>query len=185
MVSDGEQGKNRIPDLAALFRIDAGVRRRRLRFALRVAASSRRLAAIPGLAIAVAIGVTLALGLVAWWVWSTTKPAPVATSIPAPLAAPRLSIVVLPFANLNDPGPIFCRRTLTSGDRAIADLDSFVISRNTAFTIGTGRSMRQIGRELGVRMFRRSVQRSGAQVGSVQLITPGFFVGRAARRQHG
>jgi hypothetical protein len=104
MVSDGEQGKNRIPDPAALFTIDAGVRRRRLHFALRVAASSRRLAVIPGLAIAAAIGVALVLGLGAWWVWSTTKPGPVGTSVPAPLVAPRLSIVVLPFANLsNDP----------------------------------------------------------------------------------
>jgi DNA-binding winged helix-turn-helix (wHTH) protein len=144
MVSDGEQGKNRIPDPAALFTIDAGVRRRRLRFALRVAASSRGLAVIPGLAIAAAIGVALVLGLGAWWVWSTTRPAPVATSIPAPLVAPRLSIVVLPFANLsNDPGQQYFADGIA--DELTTELsqipDSFVISRNTAFT-GTGRSTR-------------------------------------------
>jgi class 3 adenylate cyclase len=42
-----------------------------------------------------------------WWFWSTTKPSPTpavaaATSIAAPLVAPRLSIVVLPFANLSN-----------------------------------------------------------------------------------
>jgi adenylate cyclase len=169
MVSDGEQGKNRIPDPAALFRIDPGVRRRRLRFALRVAASSRRLAAIPGLAIAVAIGVTLALGLVAWWVWSTTKPAPVATSIPAPLAAPRLSIVVLPFANFSDdPGQQYFADGIT--EDLTTDLSriqhSFVISRNTAFTYRNKPvDTKQIGRELGVRyVLEGSVRRSGNQV---------------------
>jgi TolB-like protein/DNA-binding winged helix-turn-helix (wHTH) protein/tetratricopeptide (TPR) repeat protein len=169
MVSDGEQGKNRIPDPAALFTIDAGVQRRRLRFAFRVAASSRRLAAIPGLAIAAAIGVALVLGLGAWWVWSTTRPAPVATSIPAPLVAPRLSIVVLPFANLsNDPGQQYFADGIA--DELTTELsqipDSFVISRNTAFTYRNRQvDTRQIGRELGVRyVLEGSVQRSGTQV---------------------
>jgi TolB-like protein/Flp pilus assembly protein TadD len=168
-VSDGEQGKNRIPDPAALFTIDAGVRRRRLRFALRVAASSRSLAVIPGLAIAAAIGVALVLGLGAWWVWSTTRPAPVATSIPAPLVAPRLSIVVLPFANLsNDPGQQYFADGIA--DELTTELsqipDSFVISRNTAFTYRNRQvDTRQIGRELGVRyVLEGSVQRSGTQV---------------------
>jgi hypothetical protein len=50
-----------------------------LRFALHVAASLRRLATMPALAIAAAIGVTFLLGLSAWWVWST-KLVPVTTS---------------------------------------------------------------------------------------------------------
>jgi adenylate cyclase len=169
MVSDGEQGKNRIPDPAALFTIDAGVRRRRLRFALRVAASSRGLAVIPGLAIAAAIGVALVLGLGAWWVWSTTRHAPVATSIPAPLVAPRLSIVVLPFANLsNDPDQQYFADGIT--DDLTIDLSriahSFVISRNTAFTYRNKPiETKQIGRDLGVRyVLEGSVRRSGNQV---------------------
>ncbi|HMD64344.1 MAG TPA: winged helix-turn-helix domain-containing tetratricopeptide repeat protein [Stellaceae bacterium] len=169
MVSDGEQGKNRIPDPAALFTIDAGLRRRRLGFALHVAASLRRLARIPALATVVPIGVTLVLGLGAWWLWSTTKPGPVATSIPAPLVSPRLSIVVLPFTNLsNNPGQQYFADGMA--DDLTTELsqipDSFVISRNTAFTYrNKPADTKQIGRELGVRyVLEGSVQRSGSQV---------------------
>ena len=51
----------------------------------------------------------LVIAVVAWWVWSATRSPPssavaVASSVAQPLVAPRLSIVVLPFANLsNDP----------------------------------------------------------------------------------
>ena len=64
-------------------------------------------------AIAATAVALLFVAVSAWWLWpaprsSLTLPAAVAvtaTSIPQPLAAPRLSIVVLPFANLsNDPG---------------------------------------------------------------------------------
>ncbi len=168
MITDGH-GEDRAPDSSAPFTIDAGVRRRRLGLALRVAASSHRLAMIPGLAIAAAIGVTLVLGLGAWWVWSTTRPAPVATSILAPLVATRLSIVVLPFANLSDdPGQQYFADGIA--DELTTELsqipDSFVISRNTAFTYRNRQvDTRQIGRELGVRyVLEGSVQRSGTQV---------------------
>jgi adenylate cyclase len=99
-----------------------------------------------------------------------------ATPLPQPIVAPRLSIVVLPFAHLsNDPEQQYfadgITEDLTSDLSRIAG--SFVISRNTAFTyrnkpVGT----KQIGRELGVRyVLEGSVRRSGNQVRiSVQLI---------------
>jgi adenylate cyclase len=69
-----------------------------------------------------------------------------------PLAAPRLSIVVLPFANLsNDPEQQYfadgITEDLTTDLSRIAGM--FVISRNTAFTYqGKRVDTKQIGREL-------------------------------------
>jgi len=89
---------------------------------------------------------------------------------------PQLSIAVLPFANLsNDPEQEYfadgITEDLTTDLSRIAD--SFVISRNTAFTY-KGRSIhvRQIGCELGVRyVLEGSVRRTGDEVRvSVQLI---------------
>jgi TolB-like protein/Flp pilus assembly protein TadD len=103
-------------------------------------------------------------------------PAVAATrSIAQPLVAPRMSIVVLPFANLsNDPEQYFAdgiTEDLTTDLSRIRH--SFVISRNTAFTyrnkpVGT----KQIGRELGVRyVLEGSVRRSSNKVRvSAQLI---------------
>ena len=92
-----------------------------------------------------------------------------ATSISQPLVAPRLSIVVLPFANLsNDPEQQYfadgITEDLTTDLSRIADM--FVISRNTAFTYRDKPvDTKQIGRELGVRyVLEGSVQRSGNQV---------------------
>src|ERR1700737_3350545 len=90
--------------------------------------------------------------------------------------APRLSIVVLPFVNLNDD-----REQQYFADGITEDLttdlsrlaDMFVISCNTAFTYRNKRvDTRQIGRELGVRyVLEGSVRRSGNHVRiSVQLI---------------
>src|SRR5215469_9027246 len=83
--------------------------------------------------------------------------------------APRLSIVVLPFANLNkDPDqqyfPDGITEDLTTDLSRIANM--FVISRNTAFTYrGKRVDSKQIGRELGVRyVLEGSVQRSGNRV---------------------
>jgi TolB-like protein/Tfp pilus assembly protein PilF len=83
--------------------------------------------------------------------------------------APRLSIVVLPFTNLSDD-----REQQYFADGVTADLtndlsqiaDSFVISRNTAFTYKDKPvNAKQIGRELGVRyVLEGGVQRSGKQV---------------------
>ena len=64
---------------------------------------------VTGIAIGLAAIVALVIAAGAWWLWPATKSSPppavaAATSIAQPLTAPRLSIVVLPFANLgNDP----------------------------------------------------------------------------------
>jgi adenylate cyclase len=89
---------------------------------------------------------------------------------------PRLSIVVLPFANLsNDPDQEYFADGIT--DDLTTDLSpisgSFVIARNTAFTYkGKRTDAKRIGRELGVRyVLEGSVRRMGEQVRvNVQLI---------------
>jgi adenylate cyclase len=89
---------------------------------------------------------------------------------------PRLSIVVLPFANLsNDPEQEYFADGIT--DDLTTDLSrisgSFVIARNTAFTYkGKPVDVKLVGRELGVRyVLEGSVRRSGDQVRvNVQLI---------------
>jgi TolB-like protein/class 3 adenylate cyclase len=93
--------------------------------------------------------------------------------------APRLSIVVLPFSNLSgDPSQEYfadgITEDLTSDLSQIAG--SFVISRNTAFTLkGKAVDARQIGRELGVRyVLEGSVRRMGGTVRvNAQLIDAG------------
>jgi TolB-like protein/DNA-binding winged helix-turn-helix (wHTH) protein len=90
--------------------------------------------------------------------------------------APRLSIVVLPFANLSDD-----REQQYFADGITEDLTTdlsrlshmLVISRNTAFTYRTKPvDTKQIGHELGIRyVLEGSVQRSGNEVRvSAQLI---------------
>jgi len=86
-----------------------------------------------------------------------------------PIAAPRLSIVVLPFANLSDD-----REQQYFADGITEDLTtdlsriahSFVISCNTALTYRNKRvDTKQIGRELCVRyVLEGSVRRSGNRV---------------------
>src|SRR6202043_579808 len=85
------------------------------------------------------------------------------------VAAPRLSIVVLPFANLsNDPDQQYFADGIT--EDLTTDLSRLagmlVISRNTAFTYQDKRvDTKQIGRELGVRyVLEGSVRRSGSRV---------------------
>jgi adenylate cyclase len=100
---------------------------------------------------------------------SPTASASSATSSPPPAAAPRLSIVVLPFTNLSDD-----REQQYFADGITEDLTTdlsrlagmFVISRNTAFTYRNKPvDTKQIGRELGVRyVLEGSVRRSGHQV---------------------
>ena len=86
-----------------------------------------------------------------------------------PPVAPRLSIVVLPFANLsNDPEQQYFADGIT--EDVTTDLSripqSFVISCSTAFTYRDKPiDTKQIGRELGVRyVLEGSVRRSGNQV---------------------
>jgi TolB-like protein len=91
-------------------------------------------------------------------------------------APPRLSIVVLPFANLSGyPDQEYFADGVT--DDLTTDLSrisgSFVIARSTAFTFKSRPvDVKQIGRELGVRyVLEGSVQRAGDQVRmNVQLI---------------
>ena len=99
-----------------------------------------------------------------------------AISIQLPPMAPRLSIVVLPFANLSDDKDQQYFADGITEDLA-TDLsripDMLVISRNTAFTYrGKTVDTRQIGRELGVRyVLEGSVRRLKSQVRiNVQLI---------------
>jgi TolB-like protein len=155
------------------------------------ARSSRRGRAIIGTFATAA----LVIACIAWWVWPATapssgagKPVAEATGASTPMltapgaasiahsAAPRLSIVVLPFANLNnDPEQQYFADSLT--DDLTTDLsrlaEMFVISRNTAFTYkNKSINARQIGRELGVRyVLEGSVRRSNNAVQvNVQLI---------------
>jgi TolB-like protein/Flp pilus assembly protein TadD len=118
----------------------------------------------------------LILGRGAWFL-PTMKPAAVATSIPAPLVVPRLSIVVLPFDNLSgDPDQQYFADGVV--DDLTTDLsrisDMFVIARNTAFTYRNKPiDAKQIARDLGVRyVLEGSVQRSGNHVRvNAQLIS--------------
>ena len=122
-----------------------------------------------GMAAALAIGVAAT-----WWGWPRGAPPPTAQASPAvphpgltePRSAPRLSIVVLPFANLSgDPE----RQHIADGitEDLTTDLSRLpgmlVISRNSAFTYRDKHvDTRQIGRELGVRyVLEGSVQRLG------------------------
>ena len=84
-------------------------------------------------------------------------------------SVPRLSIVVLPFANLNnDPEQQYFADAITEDlTTDLSGIDgTFVISRNTAFTYqGRRIETRQIGRELGVRyVLEGSVRRSGDHI---------------------
>jgi TolB-like protein/Tfp pilus assembly protein PilF len=101
---------------------------------------------------------------------------PAQAAVPEKSAPPRLSIVVLPFANLGgDPEQEYFVDGVT--ESLTTDLSrvsgSFVIGRNTAFTYkGKHVDLKQIGRELNVRyVLEGSVQRSGNRLRvNVQLI---------------
>jgi adenylate cyclase len=120
-----------------------------------------------------------------WWLWSSPK-APMASATAPPLGkvaalaepstAPRLSIVVLPLANLsNDADQEYLADSIT--EDLTNDLsripDSFVIARTTAFTYkGKPVDVKQIGRDLGVHyVLEGSVRRLDDRVQvNVQLI---------------
>ncbi len=103
-------------------------------------------------------------------------PSPEAAVFASARAPPRLSIVVLPFANMSgDPEQDYfvdgVTESLTTGLTRIDG--SFVIGRNTAFTFrGKAVDLKQIGRELNVRyVLEGSVQRTNQRMRvSVQLI---------------
>jgi TolB-like protein/class 3 adenylate cyclase len=107
---------------------------------------------------------------------SARSAAPLQVSVPDKASPPRLSIVVLPFANLSgDPEREYfvdgVTESLTTDLSRISG--SFVIGRNTAFSYkGKYVDLKQIGRELNVRyVLEGSVQRSGNRMRvNVQLI---------------
>jgi len=123
---------------------------------------------------AAAVTAVVAVAGGAWWFWPAAKPssgpAVAATaSITQPLVAPRLSIVVLPFANLsNDPDQQYFADGIT--DDLTTDLSRIagmlVISRNTGFTYRNKPiDTKEIGHELGVRyVLEGSVQRSADKI---------------------
>jgi TolB-like protein len=87
------------------------------------------------------------------------------TATPDPFSRPRLSLVVLPFANISDdPGQDYFADGVT--ESLTTDLSrisgAFVIGRHTAFTYkGSALDIKRIGRELNVRyVLEGSVQRS-------------------------
>ncbi len=107
----------------------------------------------------------------------SASPAPAPSAIePKRQGAPRLSIVVLPFANIGggaeqEPFVDGVTESLTTDLSRIRG--SFVIGRNTAFTYkGKAVDLKQIGRELNVRyVLEGSVQRGGGRMRvNVQLI---------------
>jgi TolB-like protein/class 3 adenylate cyclase/Tfp pilus assembly protein PilF len=127
-------------------------------------------------ALAATVLILIAAAGVAWWVWPgvdfeqrPSQAKSVSGPVDQPYAAPRLSIVVLPFANLsNDPGQEYFADGVTEDlTTDVAGIQgSLVISRNTAFTYkGKPVDARRIGRELGVRyVLEGSVQRSDKQI---------------------
>jgi adenylate cyclase len=97
------------------------------------------------------------------------RAASAATDAPAPAGAARLSVVVLPFANLSDdPAKDYLADILTDElTSALARVrGSFVIARNTAFTFkGKSIDAAAIGKDLGVRyLLKGSVRPGGDRV---------------------
>jgi TolB-like protein/class 3 adenylate cyclase/Flp pilus assembly protein TadD len=105
-------------------------------------------------------------------------PAQAKSAAPEPhkLTSPRLSIVVLPFANLSGDTEqdYFVDGVTESLTTDLSRINSsFVIGRNTAFTYkGKHVDLKQVGRELNVRyVLEGSVQRGGSRMRvNVQLI---------------
>ena len=113
------------------------------------------------------------------WCFLNAEPLRARRRDDAPAEAARLSIVVLPFANLSgDPGQDYLVDALT--DELTTSLarirDSFVIARNTAMTYkGKPVDAKAIGKDLGVRyVLEGSVQPSGNRMRvNAQLIDAG------------
>jgi adenylate cyclase len=135
----------------------------------------RRRAAIRAVMLVPAVLALIAAAGAAWWLGPGWHSEPrqrqaEATSAPVqPYSAPRLSIVVLPFANLSDdPQQEYFVDGITEDlTTDLARIEgSQVIARNSAFTYkGKPVDAKRIGRELGVRyVLEGSVQRSGNQV---------------------
>jgi TolB-like protein len=126
---------------------------------VRLARPKKRSARLP---LAVGIAALLVLiGGAAWWFLGGGR-----STLPS---AARLSIVVLPFANLsNDPAQDYFADGVTENlTTELSRLNnSFVIARNTAFTFkGKNLDAKAIGKDLGVRyVLEGSVQRDANRV---------------------
>jgi class 3 adenylate cyclase/TolB-like protein/tetratricopeptide (TPR) repeat protein len=127
----------------------------------------------------------IVIGSGLWWLWpagrepsgtvvapslETSGQAPAVTAnVAAPSVLPRLSIVVLPFANFSaDPDQDYFAEGLTDNltTHVSRISGSFVIAHNTAATYkGKAVSVKQIGSDLGVRYaLNGSVQRDAKRV---------------------
>jgi adenylate cyclase len=166
----GEQRVKNIADPVRAFRVGGTSDQGMTRGALGVA---RALLHFRGRIPAAIFLILVALGGAAWWFWpgpDTELHSPRSEPATAPaVPAPRLSIVVMPFANLsNDPQQEYFADGITEDlTTDVARIQgSLVIARNTAFTYkGKPIDVKQIGRELGVRyVLEGSVQRSSSQV---------------------
>jgi adenylate cyclase len=135
----------------------------------------RRFGLAPLIAAFAALLVVIAAG--AWWFVNANRPASVATKVPAEAA--RLSMVVVPFANLSgDPGQDYLVDALTDElTTSLARISgSFVIAHNTAMTYkGKPIDAKAIGKDLSVRyVLEGSVQPSGDRMRvNAQLIDAG------------
>jgi TolB-like protein/class 3 adenylate cyclase/tetratricopeptide (TPR) repeat protein len=109
-------------------------------------------------------------------VYAVGRNANIDRAIPPPSSAPRLSLVVLPFANIGgDPEQDYFVDGVT--ESLTTDLSringAFVIARNTAFTFkGKAVDVKKLGRELNIRyVLEGSVQRGGNRLRvNVQLV---------------
>jgi TolB-like protein/Tfp pilus assembly protein PilF len=184
----GEQSVKNIARPVRAFAMSAAAVASTPLVALHAQTGPARRSIIPGHTIIAASAVAvIGIGLAAWWAWpkgsaptasvqATAAASPQITPAIASIPAPRLSFVVLPFANLpKDPDQEYFADGVT--DDLTTDLSrisgSFVIARNTAFTYkGKPADVKQIGRELGIRyVIEGSVRRAGDQVQvNVQLI---------------
>ena len=166
----GEQRVKNIADPVRAFRVGGTSDQGMTRGAL---GAARALLHFRGRIPAAIFLILVALGGTAWWFWpgpDTELHSPRSEPATAPaVPAPRLSIVVMPFANLsNDPQQEYFADGITEDlTTDVARIQgSLVIARNTAFTYkGKPIDVKQIGRELGVRyVLEGSVQRSSSQV---------------------
>ena len=110
--------------------------------------------------------VIAALLVITGGIWLAVRPA---NGPEVSATTPRLSIVVLPFANLSgDPAQEYLADVLTEGlTTGLSRISgTFVIARSTAFTYkGKPVDVRQVGKDLGVRyVLEGSEQHSGNQV---------------------
>ncbi|WP_225172266.1 hypothetical protein [Bradyrhizobium sp. BRP19] len=136
-----------------------------------------RLQLIGGALASIAAVGAVAGGLIGYWtVWKTLRtevfPGSQKTQKEAtarPDIAPRLSLVVLPFANLNNDAEqdYFADGITTDLTTDLAQLpDTFVIGRGTAFSYKNKQiDLKTLGKDLSIRWaVQGAVQRAGAQV---------------------